>query len=99
MIINKIKKMIVGQFDLAFRLNQDNILSLLEINNTAKIFDSGCNDGVWTKKIAKQIESKKVYGIDFFKKSTAQATKNGEVLDISHLQHHMEIYIKYIATL
>lgn len=73
MLLGLFKNFFVKQFDLAYQKNQENILGLLEKDESAKILDTGSNDGDWTKILADKIGSKKIYGIDFFQESVTKS--------------------------
>ena len=61
----------------AVQMRENDILQLLEINNSAKILDIGCNDGLWSKKIAQKIGSENIYGLEIVDEAILQAKKNG----------------------
>lgn len=61
----------------AGNLNYKNILGLFEKNNKAHFLDLGCDDGVLTMKLAKKINTTKVYGVEIVKERIVMAQKKG----------------------
>jgi len=51
----------------AYKQNKKNIIDLVDKNSHAVFIDLGCDDGVWTKKIAQKINTKNVFGLDYVK--------------------------------
>jgi len=72
-----LKKILTNCYNSAARLNEKNILSLLEKNANARLVDLGCDDGKWTIQIAKTIGSSKIYGIEIVNQRIEQAKKRG----------------------
>lgn len=72
-----LKKILTNCYSSAARLNEKNILSLLEKNANAKLVDLGCDDGKWTIQIAKTIGSSNIYGIEIVNQRIEQAKKGG----------------------
>lgn len=46
------------------QIDQENILSLLEFNPSARLLDLGAGDGTWTKIIARRIGTKNITAVD-----------------------------------
>lgn len=64
----------------AYRNCQLKILDLLdstERESNLKILDVGCNDGNFSLEVAKQCNTKEIYGLEIDKKSLEKAKKNG----------------------
>lgn len=61
----------------AINLNYDNIIDLLEKNNSAKLLDLGCDDGAFTLKAADKIGTKNIYGVEIIEETMKKAEKNG----------------------
>ena len=57
--------------------DQDNIISLIEINPNAKVLDLGCGDGKWTKIVANKTRTKNIFGVDIDEGKTKKAKKRG----------------------
>ena len=70
MIINKFLEWLIESSILA---HKKNILSLTEKNPLAYLLDLGCDDGKWTKKIAKEINTQHIYGIDIYSSTQCPA--------------------------
>jgi len=73
----RLANLLMYQRRIAYKKNLNNILDLTEMNQKAKILDLGCDDGVWTKKVANKIKSRNVFGLDLIKKQVKKAIKNG----------------------
>lgn len=71
------RKLLINYYNSAARLNEKNILSLLEEDKNAKLLDLGCDTGEWTLKIAKKIGSKDVYGVEIVDERIKQAKAKG----------------------
>lgn len=65
--------------------NQENISNLLEKNNDAKFLDLGCDDGNFTFKLAKEIGTKNIYGMEIIKERALLAEKYGIKIIINDL--------------
>jgi len=57
--------------------NHQNIISLLEKNDNANFLDLGCDDGLLSVKLAKQIGTKNIYGVEIVNERMKRAEKNG----------------------
>lgn len=57
--------------------NRENILKLLDFNPEAKLLDLGCDDGLWTQRLADKIGTKKVYGVEVSDDRGKEATARG----------------------
>jgi len=69
----------------AYNKNLTNISSLLEKNKKAIILDLGCDNGIWTKKIAEKIQTNNTFGIDIVKDKVEKAKKLGIKVTLSDL--------------
>ncbi|HSV94371.1 MAG TPA: class I SAM-dependent methyltransferase [Spirochaetia bacterium] len=49
----------------------------MEKNNNASLVDLGCDDGKWTKKLAKKIKTKRICGVEVVSERIALAVKKG----------------------
>ncbi len=65
-------------FDHAMTLNKKNIIQSLPAN-VDKLLDLGCDDGVWTSRLASQSHAQEVVGVDIVQERLEQAHKNGVV--------------------
>lgn len=74
-------------FSNAMSLNKKNILNLLEEDKDAKILDLGCDDGLWTLKLAKKIGSSNIYGIDVINERLEIAKKSRIITKNSDLNN------------
>jgi ubiquinone/menaquinone biosynthesis C-methylase UbiE len=72
-----LKKIFKNLWLKAYKLNEENILSLMDKNENAKIIDLGCDNGLWTIKLAQKIKTKHVYGIDIVSERLEEASKIG----------------------
>lgn len=61
----------------AYSQNKKNILSLTEKNTKAKFIDLGCDDGIWTKEVANEINTKYIFGVDYIDSQLKKAKKIG----------------------
>lgn len=63
------------------------ILSMLEVDPRARLLDLGCDDGVWTMKMAKKMRIKKgnVFGIEIVAERYRLASKKGVIVKGSDL--------------
>jgi len=73
--MNYIKKYLLSLIERSYKDNDKNIISLLEINSSAKIVDLGCDDGRWTKQISSKIHSKNIFGVEIVEKRRRLASK------------------------
>jgi len=84
------KKLLEKIYTNAVNLNYKNILGLFKINKKAQFLDLGCDDGTFTMKIAKKINTTKVYGVEIVKERIAMAQKKGirvEKFDLNNRFH------------
>ncbi|OGK20792.1 hypothetical protein A3C98_02630 [Candidatus Roizmanbacteria bacterium RIFCSPHIGHO2_02_FULL_37_15] len=75
--MNLLKKFLLHLWLSAGSKNQQNIIDLCETDNNARFVDLGCDDGKWTMKVAKKINTKLVFGLDFSKKQLQKAGNLG----------------------
>jgi len=64
-------------WDESMSLNKANILSLLQVSESAKLLDLGCNDGNWTIQLGKKIGTRSLFGVDVSEKSLKEAQRRG----------------------
>lgn len=62
---------------MSYHENNYNILSLLEEQKNASLIDLGCDDGKWTKKLAKKIRTNKIFGVEVVKQRISLARNRG----------------------
>jgi len=70
-----LKKLFLKLWYGAYHQNDNNILSLFEVNKKAKMIDLGCNDGEWSLKVANKIKTKDIHGIDVVPQFIKHANK------------------------
>jgi len=70
-------KYLMSQRRSAYQKNLQNILKLALRNKKAKILDLGCDNGVWTMRVAKKIGTLDVFGVDLAAKRVLLAKNNG----------------------
>lgn len=80
-----IKSILKRLYEQTTFLNEENILSQLEVNKNARYLDLGCNDGIETIKRVGAIQTKKVYGIEIVPKQAKKAQKTGIDVRIADL--------------
>jgi len=61
----------------AHKVNNSNILGLLEKNETAKLLDLGCDDGAWTLDVTKKSQALESYGLDIVDEKLKEAQTRG----------------------
>lgn len=71
------KKFLEKLYATAVELNHSNILTLFERNPEAVFLDLGCDDGTLTKKMAKKIGTKKIFGVEIVEEQIRKAKQNG----------------------
>jgi len=71
------KNYLSNLFQRAVDLNHENILQLLDKNNKATFLDLGCDDGVFTEKLAKKINTKNIYGVEIVPERIKIAEEKG----------------------
>ena len=77
MIFTKIFK---NQRASAIRHHEKNMLSLLEKNSNHKLLDVGCDNGEWTLKVANNIGTKHIYGIELIEAAISKAKEKGIIV-------------------
>lgn len=80
---------LMNQRESAYMKNAENILAMYDNDKNAKFLDLGCDDGVWTMKMAKKIGTNFVYGTEILTSSSKKATKNGVNVKISDLNQRL----------
>ena len=83
--MNFFTKMMMNQRTSAYDLNKLNILNSLEKNSKAMFIDLGCDDGVWTNKLAEKIGTKNISGIEIIETRALLSEKAGIKVSISDL--------------
>lgn len=83
--MNVFTKMMMKQRSAAYELNKKNILDSFSKDNDAQFIDLGCDDGVWTKKLAERIGTNNIYGIEIVKERAEMSEKSGINVKISDL--------------
>lgn len=81
------KKYLKEMYEKAVRLNHENILELFEKNKKANFLDLGCDDGVLTLRLAKQIGTKTISGVEIVPERIKIAKKNGIKIANFDLNH------------
>lgn len=89
--MNSIKKYLLSLITNSYQINNENILSLLEVNHSASLIDLGCDDGKWTKKLARKVGTKKIYGIEVVKQRIKDAKKRGIIVINSDLNKKLPL--------
>jgi 2-polyprenyl-3-methyl-5-hydroxy-6-metoxy-1,4-benzoquinol methylase len=83
--MNFFTKMMMKQRSSAYELNKSNILDSFSRTESAEFVDLGCDDGVWTNKIAERIGTKKIYGVEIVSERAEKAENSGIQVKISDL--------------
>lgn len=83
--MNIFTKMMMNQRTSAYELNKMNILNSLEKNDKAIFVDLGCDDGVWTNKLAEKIGTKNISGVEIIESRALLSEKAGIKVSISDL--------------
>jgi len=83
--MNIFTKTMMKQRTAAYELNKINILDSFNMKNDSEFIDLGCDDGVWTKKIAGKIKTENIHGIEIVKERAEVAEKSGIKVKISDL--------------
>jgi len=73
------------QREKAYQANRSNILSMLDQNIKAEFLDLGCDDGIWTLKMAQAIGTDKTYGLEIVKEAGDKAKKRGITVSTGNL--------------
>jgi len=60
-------------------MSKEDVLSLLDESPNAKVLDVGCNDGSFTKEIARRINTAKIFGLEIIEEYGKVAYKNNNV--------------------
>jgi len=58
------KKIFSRMYENARRLNDRNILKLLQKKSDCNLLDLGCDDGTWTMQLANMLDTKNIFGIE-----------------------------------
>lgn len=83
------KKIFSKMFNKAMLLNRDNILKFLDHNKNSKLLDLGCDDGVWTLKLANAIGAKDIYGVEIVKQKADISAEKGIIVANSNLNDQL----------
>lgn len=78
-------RLLMRQRSYAYQINLENILKFCSLNNKAKILDLGCDDGVWTPRVANKIETDNIHGVELIKDRAKEAEQNNIKVKISDL--------------
>ena len=71
------KNLFIKMWAKAMENNLSNILRLCDRKKNANFIDLGCDDGIWTLKVAKKIGTKNIFGMDYIEKQLKKARVNG----------------------
>jgi len=74
---NKFKKIFLSMWENAYAQNKKNIIDLVDKDNKAFFIDLGCDDGIWTKRVAGKIDTKNVFGLDYINSQLKKANALG----------------------
>jgi len=74
------KKYLIKLVEKSRRINNEKIIKLLEKDSHANLLDLGCDDGKWTLRLAKKINTKKMHGIEVVDSRIEEAEKKGVVV-------------------
>lgn len=72
-----LKNLLVKMHNNARRSNDRKILKMLEVNSEATLLDVGCDDGVWTMELARQVGAKSIHGIEVVEPRIVEAQIKG----------------------
>jgi SAM-dependent methyltransferase len=75
------------QREKAYQKNNENILDMFDDNIKARFLDLGCDDGVWTMKMARKIGTKDVHGVELIQEAASKAEKKGIRVTIGDLNN------------
>jgi SAM-dependent methyltransferase len=64
-------------YQMAVDLNRDNIVALLERDMTAKLLDLGCDDGSFTMRLARRVETSDINGVEILRERSELAVAKG----------------------
>lgn len=82
-------KLMMNQRRSAYELNKENILDALSQQSGAKFLDLGCDDGVWSKRLASRIGTENLYGIEIVEERALQAKEAGIEVISTDLNEHL----------
>lgn len=71
------RRYLLDIYESAVELNKTNILELVDRDPKASFLDLGCDDGVWTKKIASKMETAEITGVEIVDERLEKARKEG----------------------
>lgn len=74
---NKIKKIFISLWENAYNQNKKNIIDLVDEDSRAFFVDLGCDDGVWTKRVTRKINTKSIFGLDYIDTQLKKANALG----------------------
>jgi len=72
-----INKIFGNMFENSRKLNELNILDMLNYNPNKNILDLGCDNGEWTIKLSRKMGTKKIYGIEIVEERINDAKNKG----------------------
>lgn len=74
----------------AVDLNHKNIFSLFEKNKNAQFLDLGCDEGTLTLKMAEEIETKNIFGVEIVEERIQESEKKGIQIKNFDLNKHFD---------
>ncbi len=72
-----LKPFLTRMYDNASELNRSNILDLVRRAGGQVFLDLGCDDGVWTQKMARGMSASEVHGVEVVEEAARKAAANG----------------------
>ena len=72
-----LKPLLTRIYENAAEMNRDNIARLVQNAGGAALLDLGCDDGVWTQRLARSISATEVQGVEVVEAAAARAAENG----------------------
>lgn len=72
-----LKPFLTRMYDNASALNRRNILDLVRRSGGQVLLDLGCDDGVWTREMARAIGASEIHGVEVVEEAARKAVENG----------------------
>ena len=72
-----LKPLLVRIYERAAEMNRDNIARQVRNAGGAALLDLGCDDGVWTQRLARSIGATEVQGVEIVEDAATRAAANG----------------------